>query len=67
MEPYKIVAKKVDDIGITIAELARRTKIDAELLRRSLNGQRVLKAGELISLCVQLNLEVDDFVTRKAS
>ena len=49
--------------GITIAELARRVGMNDELLRRSLANQRKLKATELVALCNELNLEVEDFLT----
>lgn len=61
MQAYEIIANKVYRVGITNAELARRAKIDQELLRRSLIGERNLKADEFISLCVQLDLGIKDF------
>lgn len=48
--------------GIPIAELARRAGIDGELLRRSLCGTRNLRATELIAICKELHLEVEDFL-----
>lgn len=62
MQAYEIIANKVSRVGITNAELSRRTNIDQELLRRSLIGKRILKADELVSLCVQLDLNIGDFV-----
>lgn len=32
-----------------------------ELLRRSLNGTRALKATEFVAVCHELDLDIDDF------
>lgn len=32
-----------------------------ELLRRSLNGTRVLKATEFVAVCRELGLDIEDF------
>lgn len=56
MEPYETIAKSIIKRGITKAELARRTKINDELLRRSLIGKRKLPAPEFIALCRELDL-----------
>ena len=49
--------------GITIAELARRVDMEPELLRRSLAGTRKLTGIELVNLCHELDLEIEDFPT----
>lgn len=61
MKPFELIAKKVDERGITLAELGRRVNINPELLRRSLNGDRKIEASELVSLCVVLDLSIKDF------
>ena len=61
MQAYEVVAKKVKDVGITNAELARRCDIDQELLRRSLIGERKLVADELIALTNQLGMSLSEF------
>lgn len=53
--------------GIPIAELARRTGMDGELLRRSLSGNRNLRATELVAICNELHLEVEDFLAVTSS
>ena len=50
-----------EERGISVAELARRTNISYEALRVSLKGKRGITAPELVSLCRELNLDVDDF------
>ena len=61
MQAYEVVSRRVERTGITISELARRTNIDHMALRSSLHGKRALKADELVSLAVELNLELSDF------
>lgn len=47
--------------GMPIAELARRTDIDYQALRSSLNGERRLSASELLRVCSELGLSLEDF------
>lgn len=61
MQAYEVVSRRVERTGMTVAELARRTDINHLLLRRSLHGDRALKADELVSLSKELNLEMSDF------
>lgn len=56
-----VISERVESIGITAAELARRCQMDAQLLRRSLDGKRSIKSIELVRLCAQLGLTLDDF------
>lgn len=61
METYEAIAAGVKKRGITNSELARRIGIPAELLRRSLKGIRKITADEFLSLCRELNMQLDDF------
>lgn len=63
MQAYNVIAERVKKIGITKAELARRTHIDDELLRRSLAGNRKIPADEFVRLCKELDLDLSDFDT----
>lgn len=62
MTASAIIAKKVEERGISISELARRVNLNNELLRRSLNGDRKLPADEMVALCKELDLKISDFV-----
>ena len=62
MQAYEVISRRVERTGITVAELARRTEIHHILLRRSLHGERALKADELVSLSRELELDMSDFV-----
>ncbi len=61
MKAYEVIANKVEDVGITNAELGRRIGMNPELLRRCLAGERKIIADELVALCEELGLEVADF------
>lgn len=61
MTVLDVIREARDKRGITTAELARRTNIDYEALRVSLKGKRGITGPELISLCRELDLDVDDF------
>lgn len=56
-----VVSARVEEVGITAAELARRVGMDDQLLRRSLDGKRAIKSRELVRLCSQLGLTLKDF------
>ena len=60
-ETYEVVAERINDRGITVAELARRVGMKSELLRRSLSGERKLYSSEFVPICRELDLEIDDF------
>ncbi|WP_418133553.1 helix-turn-helix domain-containing protein [Adlercreutzia sp.] len=48
--------------GISIAELARRARIDSKRLWYILDGQRQMRADELIRLCAVLGLGLRSFI-----
>lgn len=58
----EVLNRNIKDRGIPVSELARRTSLDPELLRRSLAGQRRLRADEFVRLCLELKLDTKDFV-----
>ena len=61
MEVYEVVARSAKSRGISVSELGRRTEINHVLLRNSLHGKRGLRADELVRLCRELDLEINDF------
>lgn len=42
--------------GISVAELARRIGVDRKRLWRVLNGERAMRADELVRLCTELGV-----------
>ena len=61
------VRSELEKRGMPVATAARRANIPAELLRRSLNGERQLKADEFVMLCKVLGLNIEDFPDTDAS
>lgn len=61
MDVVDVLNKRVSQRGISISELSRRVKMNDELLRRSLNGTRSLKATEFVLVCHELDLDIEDF------
>lgn len=61
LKAYQVIREKVQEVGITKAELARRVGMDDELLRRSLLGNRKITADEFVKLCGILGLNLADF------
>ena len=51
--------------GISVAELARRIGVDRKRLWRVLNGQREMRVGEFLKLCVFFDMGLDRFVTQE--
>lgn len=58
---------KRNEIGISVAELSRRTGISYDVLSRSLKGQTMPKGDHLIRLCHELGLEFSDFDEKEVS
>ena len=58
----EVISQRIEAMPINKSELARRIGIDYELLRRSLNNERVLKGDELVNICVILGITIDDFI-----
>ena len=56
-----VINDRKNERGISLAELARRTSVDYEALRVTLEGNRHLRATEFISLCQELELSLADF------
>ena len=61
MKTYEVVNRRVKRTGITVSELARRADMQQGLLRKTLIGERVLKADEFVRLCRELELDLSDF------
>lgn len=52
---------KRSERGISYAELSRRTKVNEDMVSRFCRGISMPKGDQLIAICRELNLEVDDF------
>lgn len=52
--------------GISVAELARRVGVDRKRLWRVLNGERAMRADELVRLCAELGIGLGAFIVNEA-
>lgn len=60
-------AKQCDEIrkevGMSVAELARRIDVDRKRLWYVLNGQREMRVDEFLKICIALGVDPRHFVT----
>lgn len=63
----KIIDNKIKSSGMTQAFVSRQAHMNPDLLSRTLQGHRKLKADELVSLCEVLGLTFEDFKRPQAS
>lgn len=61
MNVTDVLNQRITQRGISVSELSRRVHMNDELLRRSLNGTRALKATEFVAVCYELGLDIEDF------
>lgn len=47
--------------GISYAELSRRTQINEDMVSRFCKGTSMPKANQLIGICRELGLDIEDF------
>ena len=57
----KVIKEYLNNNGIKQSFVANKVHISPELLRRSLDGTRVLKADEFIAICSVLSLDLEYF------
>lgn len=55
------IENRRNERGITYAELSRRTNVNEDMISRFCRGISMPKGDQLIVICRELNLEVDDF------
>lgn len=60
MKIQHLLAGYLKERGITISYLARVTGIQYELLRRSLNENRVMTADELAAVLTNTEIKIED-------
>lgn len=61
MNAGEVIRKYITDNGIKQNFVAEKIGMTPEILRRSIEGQRKLKADELIAICQLLSLTIEDF------
>lgn len=58
-----VINDKIQERGVTLVFVSRQAKIKTDLLSKTLNGKRNLKADEFVNLCQALDLTLEDFQT----
>ena len=62
------IAKQCDEIrkevGMSVAELARRVGLDRKRLWYVLNGQREMRVDEFLKICIALRTDPKRFIDR---
>ena len=61
MKAYEVIRNQQLNRGIPVSELSRRTEIEYQALRNSLDGARNITANEFVVLCRELGLSLSDF------
>lgn len=63
------IAKQSNDVrkevGISVAELARRIGVDRKRLWYVLNGQREMRVDEFLKICIALRTDPKRFIDRE--
>lgn len=63
MSTAKILKDYINQNGIKRSFIAKKVGMPVELLRRSLDGERILKADEFIAICMLLSLDFKHFTS----
>lgn len=56
-----VLEQRRSDRGIPVSELSRRVEMNPNVLHRVLKGSSMPKGDQLIKLCKELKLDIDDF------
>lgn len=56
-----VLESKRDKRGISYAELARRTSINEDMVSRFCHSTSMPKGHQLVKLCIELELDINDF------
>lgn len=57
------IRKTIEDAGMTIAAVSKKSGIEYWKLQTSLSGRREMRADEFLDLCMVLNLDPMKLVT----
>lgn len=60
-----VIERRRRDLGMSVAELARRIDIGGKRLWYVLNRKREIRVSEFLRLCVALKLDPRRFITRE--
>lgn len=63
----KVIGDRIKEAGLTQVYVSKQAHMNPDLLSRTLQGDRKLKADEFVSLCQVLGLTLEDFKASQAS
>lgn len=56
-----VISDRIKERGVTLAFVSEQVHMKADLLDKTLNGSRNMKADEFVNLCQALDLTLEDF------
>lgn len=56
-----VINNRIKERGVTLVFVSKQANIKTDLLSKTLNGNRNMKADEFVSLCQVLDLTLEDF------
>ncbi len=56
-----VISDRIKERGVTLAFVSKQAHMKADLLDKTLNGSRNMKADEFVNLCQVLDLTLEDF------
>jgi hypothetical protein len=56
-----VISDRIKERGVTLVFVSKQAKIKTDLLSKTLNGNRNMKADEFVNLCQVLDLTLEDF------
>lgn len=66
MDISQVIEARRQERGIPYAELARRCGINGDMVSRFCKGVSMPSGEQLVKLCAELNLELEDFTCKSA-
>ena len=63
----EVIKDRINTLGLKQVAVSRQANMNPDLLSRTLQGDRKLKADEFVSLCQVLGLTLEDFRNKQPS
>lgn len=57
-----VINDRIKERGVTLVFVSKQAHMKTDLLSKTLNGNRNMKADELVNLCKVLDLTLEDFM-----
>lgn len=56
-----VISERIKERGVTLVFVSKQADMKTDLLSKTLNGTRNMKADEFVKLCQVLDLTLEDF------